>query len=353
MKIGFRITAITLIFASFACGDRDADLREQYRAATLTLFDELVPGSKKVVKGRAGWFLHRGELKFLNADSLIGESARQANPVAPPEYADPVPAILDFNRQLQERGIEMYFMPVPVRPAIYPESVLGAEPFAHRRSIPNLEKPLRELLSALSAQGVQVIDVTPTFLSRRNSKEHGEVFYSSETHWTPYGIKLAVEMLAPEIRKKSWYEGVPKRDFHEKWFVRKHNGLTYREYTSAPGAVLERDQIPIRRIQFKTEEGTEAIGLENPLSPVSVMGDSNTIFWAKVGSALPHHLALELGFPVDVLSTTGGGANQTRLNLARRIQAEPGYLDGKRVVIWCFSARAFTNTREGWLPIPL
>jgi alginate O-acetyltransferase complex protein AlgJ len=353
MKTASRITAIVMICLAFACGERDAELREQYRAATLTLFDELVPGSKKVVKGRDGWFLHRGELKFLNVDSLIGENASLANPAAPPEYADPVPAILDFDRQLRERGIEMYFMPVPVRPAIFPESVLGPEPFAGRKVIPNLEFATREMFSALKEHGVRVVDVTPVFLEHRNSPEYGAVFYSSETHWTPYGIKLAVEMLAPEIKKKSWYGDVPKQEFHEKWFTRKHNGLTYREYEKATGTVLDRDEIPIRRIQFKTGEGTEAIELQNPQSPVIVMGDSNTVFWAKFGSAFPHHFAFELGFPVDVLSTTGGGANQTRLNLARRIQAEPGYLDGKRVVIWCFSARAFTNTREGWLPIPL
>jgi alginate O-acetyltransferase complex protein AlgJ len=68
---------------------------------------------------------------------------------------------------------------------------------------------------------------------------------------------------------------------------------------------------------------------------------------------LPHCLAFELGFQVDVLAVPGGGANGTRLNLSRKVRAEPEYLDGKRVVIWCFSARAFTNTPEGWIPIPL
>jgi hypothetical protein len=35
------------------------------------------------------------------------------------------------------------------------------------------------------------------------------------------------------------------------------------------------------------------------------------------------------------------------------VRAEPEYLEGKSAVIWCFSARAFTNTGEGWIPIPL
>jgi alginate O-acetyltransferase complex protein AlgJ len=83
------------------------------------------------------------------------------------------------------------------------------------------------------------------------------------------------------------------------------------------------------------------------------MGDSNTVWWKGSQSALPHQLAFDLGFPVDVLSTRGGGANETRLNLRRRVRAEPGYLEGKKAIIWCFSARALTGTEEGWIPIPL
>ena len=98
----------------------------------------------------------------------------------------------------------------------------------------------------------------------------------------------------------------------------------------------------------------KSIELQNPQSPVIVMGDSNTIFWGKFGSALPHHLAFELGFPVDVLSTSGGGANADPDQSGRAQSApNPEYLEGKRVVIWCFSARAFTNARQGWIPIPL
>ena len=359
MNLGSRIIAGILVCAALACGDRDAEfvedaeLIEQYRAAASTLVEQRLPGSKKVVQGRHGWLLHWGELRYLNAGSLIGEHARLANSNAPPEHADPVPAIVDFNRQLQERGIEMYFMPVPVRPAIFPESVLGSEPFADRKFPPNLELATQELLSALKEKGVRVVDVTPSFLEHRESPEHGAVFYSSEGHWTPYGMTLAIEILAPEIKKKSWYENVPKHEYHERWFTRQHRGSLFKEYEMATGTALEKDKIPVRTIKVKTEAGAEDIELQNPQSPVIVMGDSNTVFWGRWDSALPHHLAFELGFPADVLSTTGGGANQTRLNLARKIQAEPGYLDGKRVVIWCFSARAFTNTREGWLPIPL
>jgi len=356
-----RITGVLLVFAALACADRDAklgqdndaELREEFRAACLSLSDQRVPGSKTTVKGRDGWFIHIGEVQYLNAPSFIGENAVHANPMAPPKYADPVPVIVDFHRQLQERGVELYFMPVPVRPIIYPESVLGPEPFAERETIPNLHQSLQELLSALRTSGVRVFDLTPTFLSHREHPQRGAVYVPSDTHWTPYGISLAAKILADEIKKMPWFEAVPKQKYRERWMTRKYRGLLYRDYEKASGTVLEPDPVRMRRIMLETEGGLEAFGLHHPQSPVIVIGDSNSIHWSRFNSGLPHSLAFELGFPVDVLSASGGGANESRLNLFRKIRTEPEYLEGKHVVIWCFSARAFTKTREGWIPIQL
>ena len=353
MNCGRRITLAMLLVAACACADRDAELREEFRAASLALADQRLPGSKIAVEGRDGWILHTGDVQYLNAGSYVGENARQANRYAPPERADPVPVIVDFHRQLQERGIELYFLPVPVRPIIYPESVLGPEPFAERETIPNLDQSLEEFLSVLRESGVQVVDVTPTFLSQREHPEHGPVFVRSDTHWTPYGITLASKMLAAEIKKRPWFEGVRKQRYHQQWMTETYKGILYLEAERAFGTAVELDRVPMRRIMRETKNGLKNFGLHQPQSPVILIGDSNSTRWSNFKSGLPHVLAFELGFPVDVLSAAGGGANETRLNLVRKIQAEPDYLEGKRAVIWCFSARAFTNTRRGWIPMPL
>jgi alginate O-acetyltransferase complex protein AlgJ len=164
---------------------------------------------------------------------------------------------------------------------------------------------------------------------------------------------VAAKILAAEIKEKPWFEAVPKQRYRQRWITKTHNGLIYRKYEKATGTAPEPDPVPIRKIMLETEEGLKKFGLQNPESPVIVIGDSNTVRWANYSSGLAHSLAFELGFPVDVLSAAGGGANTSRLNLARKIRAEPEYLEGKRVVIWCFTARALTTTREGWIPIPL
>ena len=353
MKFGRRIILGMLILAAYACADHDAELREEFRAASLSLADRRMPGSERIVLGFDGWLLSWGELQYLKAGSYIGDAALQSNRHAPPEYADPLPAIGDFHHQLQERGIELFVVPVPVRPVIYPESVLGPEPFANRETIPNLDLALQELCSALRESGVRVVDITSTFLSRRNHPKRGPVFCPSDTHWTPYGISMAAQILAAEIKQRPWFEAVPKQKYRQRWTTKKHNGHLYRDYEMVSGTALEPDPVRMRRITSETENGRERLGFDHPQSPVIVIGDSNTIHWSRSRSGLPHSLAFELGFPVDVLSIPGGGANQSRLNLIRKIRAEPAYLEGKHVVIWCFSARTFTNTREGWIPMPL
>lgn len=353
MKSARWIASVTLMCAAFACADRDAQLREEFRQAALELLDNRVPGAKNTIIGRDGWLLHRGEIEYLNAGSYVGENAVQANPEAPPEYADPVPAIVDFHRQLEDRGIALYVVPVPVRPAVYPEAVLGPEPFAEREEIPSLHPYLGEMVSILQNSGVRAIDMTPVFLRQREHPKRGPVYPRSDTHWTPFGITRAAEILAADIRQMPWFESVPKQQFRAKWLTKKNKGMAYQDYEKAYDTVLKAETLWIRRITRNAETGRKNFGLHNPESPVIVIGDSNSTRWTNFKSGLPHALAFELGFPIDVLAVPGGGATKTRLNFMRKVRAEPEYLDGKRVVIWCFSARAFTNTDEGWIPIPL
>jgi alginate O-acetyltransferase complex protein AlgJ len=338
-----------------ACGEneRNAPIKAEFRAACTTIAKQTISGTEKLVQGRDGWLFVKSELRYVAAGSYIGEAARSANPNAPPQFAEPIPAIVDFNVQLEQRGIELYFVPIPVRPVIYPEGVLGAERLATLDSVPDFNRHLKKLLSTLRDRGVRVIDLGPRFRKQREHAGRGSVFYPSSTHWTPYGASLASHALANEITARPWYEAVPKYEYRQRWTTKEYSGGTYKAFESATGKSLKPDSISMRRILLRTPSGNQRLDLRNPDSPVIVMGDSNTIWWKGSQSALPHQLAFDLGFPVDVLSTKGGGANETRLNLSRRIRAEPGYLDGKRAVIWCFSARAFTGTEEGWIPIPL
>jgi alginate O-acetyltransferase complex protein AlgJ len=84
-------------------------------------------------------------------------------------------------------------------------------------------------------------------------------------------------------------------------------------------------------------------------SPLLLLGDSLSLIFFEGGdlhargAGLPDQLALELGFPVDLVAVRGSGETSARISLARR-----GGAAGKKLVVWCFAARVFTESHVGW-----
>jgi alginate O-acetyltransferase complex protein AlgJ len=89
-------------------------------------------------------------------------------------------------------------------------------------------------------------------------------------------------------------------------------------------------------------------------SPVVVLADSHgLVFHAGEdmlarNAGLSDHLALALGFPVDLHATRGSGATPTRIAFYRKVRRDPAYLPSKKVLVWLFSAREFTES--AWAP---
>ncbi len=109
--------------------------------------------------------------------------------------------------------------------------------------------------------------------------------------------------------------------------------------------------------------GVKKNGVLQPLepdraSPVLLLGDSHSLIFhaggdmPARGAGLPDQLALELGFPVDLVAVRGSGATPARATLLRLARADPEYLAGKKLVVWCFGAREFTES-TGWAKVPV
>ena len=64
---------------------------------------------------------------------------------------------------------------------------------------------------------------------------------------------------------------------------------------------------------------------------------------------MPDHIAAGLGIPVDLVGVRGSGATATRISLLRR----KDNLEGKKLVIWCFSIREYTESFSGWRKVPV
>lgn len=329
-------------------------LEQEYKQRCKAMLTEKVKGTNDCVLGQEGWIVLTSELAYARLGRFWDTDPATMSPKADPSIVDPVTAIADFDRQLKARGIWLIFMPVPTRPVIYPEAILGREKLKDFKGTLHLHSPQDEFYKVLRSKGVEVLDLTPHFLAAK-SGEYGGVFTPSDSHWTPRGISVAVDQLAKALSKEKWLKSVPKQEFViPGWSSRTWWGGIYKAIVEKGGQPTRPpDTVWLPTVRLKTPDGSKRIEFRNPESPIIIIGDSNTFWWKDQDAAFSQQLAGRMGFLVDLLSTADGGATNTRLNLVRTIHASPGYADNKKVVIWCFTSRAFGEQTGGWRLIPL
>ena len=93
---------------------------------------------KMVIQGKDGWLFFVPELRNLTVGQFWGEASAKVSRASKPEYADPLPAILDFKEQLDKAGIELLFVPVPAKASIYPEMLVDQPEISSRVDLHHL-----------------------------------------------------------------------------------------------------------------------------------------------------------------------------------------------------------------------
>jgi alginate O-acetyltransferase complex protein AlgJ len=297
--------------------------------------------SQSALKGRDGWLFFVPELRALSIGPFWGEQAVRVSRAAKPEYADPLPAIVDLNEQLQNAGIELLVVPVPAKAAIYPEAVSSAIMSAPTGP-PRVDMQHREFYKLLKDRGVAVLDLLPNFLEHRYDAE-GPPFCRTDTHWSGRGVALAAKAVADHVAERAWLKGIPKSALSAESRKVEITGDLARMLDENNPA---KETLPLTFIGA----GAALAPLETARdSPVLLMGDSHTLIFHDPelfarGAGLPDHLARHLGFSVDLIGVRGSGATTTRIELLRR----KDNLKGKKLVVWCFSFREFTESPTGW-----
>lgn len=333
---------------------------EKFRTECDRLIEEKPGGAPQYSVGRDGWCYQISELKFARSGPFFGADARKVFPKAGPQEADPINAILDFRKQLSERGIELFFVPIPVRPAIYPEGVIPLGKYKNAEPLPDIQPVQDDFLSLLDKAGVETINLDAYFLANRHH-ERGPLFCRSDTHWTPSGAQLAAEIVASWLKTSPWYEDVPSLpeegpgSLTTRRLEKEYSGHCYRKLREVGSYEkgLPEEKISFRKIFGKDINGEGDEILRHKDAPVVVIGDSNLIVWHDIHAGFSQELSYELGFFVDTIQTAGGGSNECRLDLSREIQKDPHYLDGKKAVVWTYTARAEIGAKPYWIKIPI
>jgi hypothetical protein len=295
--------------------------------------------------GEDGWLFMAKELRHMGLGEFWGPRAADVSQARNPANADPLPTILDLDRQLKALDIELVFMPVPPKAAIYADKAVGVDPT--RR----VDVHHARFLAMLREQGVNVIDLAPLFLKAKSGGER--VYCLQDTHWARLGMEIAAKEVGAIIKARPWYAAAKKLKLDSRVIDMPLEG----DLLNQLGDPLVE---PVtEKVQNITQAGRPLE--KDPASPILLLGDSHTLFlhdggdMHAVGSGFPDLLAFELGTSYDLIGNRGSGVGSARLNLARAFIKNATYRSGKKMVIWLFAGRDFTETSDGtdWKPLPM
>lgn len=283
-------------------------------------------GNRKTYIGRDGWLYLKPALDAMTGygpitpepDSVAKDPNREP-------WAAPLGAIRKFAGQLEELGVELTIVPIPVKPMIYPEHVTGKQheaPVQHRDAAAFYEQ-----ISALP--NVRVLDLSSDFWA---AKADEQLFLKQDTHWTPAGMQLAVEKIAaslPEALRGS-----------------SPLALGEPEERASTGDLVDQLELPGKGLQWFLRERVTVRAVPefvaDPTADITLLGDSFANIYSSealdwgAGAGLPEHLSRALGRPIDVIAINGQASTGVRRELARRGRE---HLSKKKHVIWAIAAR--------------
>lgn len=287
--------------------------------------------------GENGFLFLGAELRHIGKAKFWGSEAVRASEASQADAADPFPVLVDFHRKLEAEGVRLILVPMPPKAVIYPDALVPESPYDERFDLFH-QMFYRELRAA----GVEVLDLTDAFLAAR--QEEGEPLYClQDTHWSGRGLRMAAAAIAEAIGEADWRN---TESFESSETTVEIAGDLW---SSLADPALPRESVALRVVNAGTD--TE--------SPVLLLGDSHTLVFHSGSdmhardAGLPGNLAMELGRSVELIGVRGSGSTSARLTLYRRAARDAEYWDRKQVVVYCLTARDFTESIDGWRELPI
>lgn len=312
----------------------------KFRRALMRKLDRAKGTDPRVVNGADGWMFYRTDIEYVGGQKFLSQTK---NPQ--------VTALLDFKRQLAQRGIRLIVMPAPSKATIYPEKlgVTGAEvPQAPQNA------SFGFYCKALESLGIEVYDPTGALLRHKQSAPDELLYMPTDSHWTFTGMDTTASQLADYLRPQ--LPALPAVGYTRRpTEVANITDIAFMLSRDAKGSKGE----PADHIQQTIQQVRTPGGLQwapSPTADVLVMGDSfiniysHGGFWGK-SAGFSEQLSYYLQRPVDIIAMDGGGINHTRRMLQTDMLQGHDRLAGKKVVIYEIAARYLV--RNDWNNIEL
>ena len=307
-------------------------------------------GNTQAVVAPEGWLFFQKDLDYVNGRPFLDPSRQKERALSGGGAPNPLPAILDFQRQLAERGIRLVLMPVPVKPCIE-GARLTRSPAQETRLRQNAS--FGPFLEILRARGVEVFDPAPLLFAR--SEQSGVPQYlARDTHWTPEAMEAVAHALAHVV------EGAPNPIPQASPFASEPRAVTaFGDTVALLGLPPKQTLFPPETVTTHRVSSAGSVWKPNPEAGVLLLGDSfSNIFslremgWGEQ-AGLAEHLSAFLEKPVDVLLRNSDGAFATRQMLQHELAKGRDRLAGKKVVVWQFAVRELAAGEWKILPLQL
>jgi alginate O-acetyltransferase complex protein AlgJ len=297
-------------------------------------------GNKRAVVGHDGFLYYMPGVLHVSGPGFLDREAQRSRQQAaldsgePALEADPRPAILEFHRALEQRGIRLVVMPVVDKASVQAEQLHARDGRSELPDNPDFQR----LLEELRRSGVAVFD-TRRALPAAGSEPS---FLQQDTHWTPAWMQQVARSLSLYVTTLAALPPSQPVELH-----------AVAQPASRVGDLVDMLKLPEEQALFRpqavlvqqVQDAQNAPWEPDANADVLLLGDSFTNIFSLEGmgwgaaAGLAPHLALALGRPVDVIAQNDSGAFATRQALARELAAGSDRLQGKRVVIWEFAAR--------------
>jgi hypothetical protein len=296
--------------------------------------DEMPAGSKAVA-GSDGFLFFRQSMAYV----LGGDLAKQKGD------RNPIPVIVEFKKLLASKGVDFLFVPVPSKEEIFPDKIGGPSLSEFVGEVINPFE--RKFLVDLAEHGIETVDLLPPLLvARKTSTPTVEpLFQPQDTHWTTRGLELVAGIVAERIKQYPWYKVIAT---HHRAYTTKDDSFTRHGDLHARLPEAERAKLAPETLtghQVVNPDGT--LYEDDPESPIILLGDSFTGVYQLMDcehAGVSAHIAKQIGYPVDLVMSYGGGPNVREKLVKRGLDK----LGGKKLVIWMMTARDLYDHAEGW-----
>ncbi|MEM7010285.1 MAG: hypothetical protein AAF585_02275 [Verrucomicrobiota bacterium] len=262
---------------------------------------------------------------------------------------DPIPFMVQFQQLLADKNVELLVVPVPAKSTIYPDKLVSdAKP-----GTPHETKPF---FAKLKDAGLNVLDLEHIFAAERAAGK--KMHCAHDAHFSPYACQVIAKNIIDQVRDKDWFkqQARPKK-------IQRFGELDLGIVGDLVPEDLTSKVAETLKVQYCGVEGDGKVEPVEPdaASPILLLGDSHTLVFQEGASRGMHaraaglldQLQAETGFACDLVGAKGSGMKTARVNLYRKAAADPSYWTNKKLVIWCFSVREFTQSFDKLVEIPI